>query len=79
MSDPKVRQTTQDAGLMIARIRDTLGLSTLTIQAHARHNLGGALHDIEVSNGQADEVSQRTIRRVIVQLQRVEEILDGQP
>lgn len=48
--------------------------------AHARYNLEGALQDIKRQRGMGlptDEVCVRTIERVIVQLGKVEEVLDG--
>lgn len=45
------------------RIREALGLTQPWREKHARYNLDGALIDIEHSDGRADEVCRRTIRR----------------
>lgn len=70
MTDKPSTQTTED------RIREALGLTQPWREKHARYNLDGALIDIEHSDGRADEVCRRTIRRVIRQLAEVEQILE---
>lgn len=55
----------------IAAILDLKGPS------HARHNLGGALHDLE--RQQADPVCLRTIQRVMKQLAEVEKAISASP
>lgn len=63
------------ADVQIEAVRMALGLTKETISKHARNNLDGALHDIEHMDGRADEISIRTIRRVIGQLYDAEKAL----
>ena len=42
---------------------------------HARHNLEGAIIDIEHAKGQCDKVSLRTLKRVAEQLAKIEKLL----
>jgi hypothetical protein len=57
-------------------IREALGLTPPWREKHARHNLDGALIDIQHRDGYADDVCRQTIRRVIGQLSEVEKILE---
>jgi hypothetical protein len=70
MSD--ICRQTQEA---LDALESALGLIEPARASHARHNLDGALIDIEHADGRADEVCRRTIRRVIGQLAEVERIL----
>lgn len=56
-----------------AEIRKALGLDD---SRHARHNLDGALINIEHANNVADVVCRQTMRRVIEQLAEVERIIE---
>ena len=42
---------------------------------HARHNLEGAIIDIERAKGKCDTVSLRTLKRVAEQLAKIEKLL----
>ncbi len=54
------------------RLRAALGLTEGKEDLHARHNLTGALIDMERENGWADRVCIQTIKRVIGQLGEAE-------
>ncbi len=58
----------------LERIKDILGISDAPLSHHARHNLEGALMDME-RTGKADQVCLRTIRRIVLQLLSVEQVL----
>ena len=59
----------------IESIRKALGLTEETRERNARHNLDGALIEIERNGGRADADCLRTISRVAGQLATVEWIL----
>lgn len=65
---------TAERARIVADIRRALGLDD---GRHARHNLDGALIDIEhTADFRADNVCRKTIRRVIGQLAEVERIIE---
>ncbi len=57
----------------IYEVRRKTGKNTYT-SSHARYNLEGALLDLE-RTGKADEICLKTIRRVLTQLAKIEELL----
>ena len=59
--------------MLAEKIMAILGLDEDTNGIHARHNLMGALIDLE--HGTNDSVCHNTIRRVVGQLAEVERIL----
>ena len=63
----------------LARIKEIYGIrtvdkNTINLTNQARHNLAGALVDLE-RQGRIDPVCIKTIKRVITQLSEIEQVL----